>query len=115
MAQFDTLPVYKVSYDLMLLVFDMSSHFTREYKFTLGEKIKNETLELLLNIYRANSKTEKTVCLEKARENIEVTRILFRLIKDMKLISIKKFINANEHIENISKQLTGWQRSVKVR
>jgi four helix bundle protein len=113
MAQYNTLPVYKASYDLMIVVFEFCRHLTKEYKYTLGEKLKNETLELLMNIYRANSKHDKTQCLQNARENIEVTRLLFRLINDLKLIPIKKFIHANEHIENISKQLTGWQRSVK--
>ncbi|HHN47997.1 MAG TPA: four helix bundle protein, partial [Bacteroidales bacterium] len=53
MAQYDTLPVYKLSYDLLLLVFAHCRQMTKEYKYTLGEKLKNETLELIMNIYRA--------------------------------------------------------------
>jgi len=113
MAHYDTLPVYKASYDMMLLVFEYCHHLAKEYKYTLGERIKNETLELLLNIYKANSTFDKTPLLEKAHENIEVIRLLFRLLHDLKLIPLTKFIQVNENIENISKQITGWQRSVK--
>jgi len=113
MAQYDTLPVYKASYDLMLKVFEFCRHFRKEYKYTLGEKLKNETLEMIMNIYRANTKREKSDLLQKARENIEVIRLLFRLTKDLKLIPLNKFIDINDKIENISKQLTGWQKSVK--
>ena len=48
-----------------------------------------------------------------ARENIEVIRLLIRLIKDLRQINMKKFIAINEKIENVSKQLTGWHKSVK--
>jgi hypothetical protein len=113
MAQYDTLPVYKTSYDLLLLVFTHCRQMTKEYKYTLGEKLKNETLELIMNIYRANVKTDKLPLITQARENAEIIRLLFRLKKDLKIISIEKLIHANEYIENISKQLTGWPRSVK--
>ena len=36
---------------------------------------------------------------------------LLRLVKDLKQITLSKFVEINEKIENVSKQLTGWQRS----
>jgi hypothetical protein len=66
---------------------------------------------MIMNIYRANTKYDKKELLQTARENIEVIRLLFRLTKDLKLITLNKFIDINGNIENISKQLTGWQRS----
>jgi len=47
MALFSELPVYKLGYDLLIAIYDRTKLFTREYKYTLGEKLKNETLELL--------------------------------------------------------------------
>lgn len=38
---------------------------------------------------------------------------LLRIIKDMHQINIEKFANVNLKIENISKQLAGWQKSCK--
>jgi hypothetical protein len=34
-------------------------------------------------------------------------------MKDLQQISIKKFVFINKHVENASKQLTGWQKSLK--
>lgn len=51
----------------------------RDFKFTLGEKIKNEVTDLIVNVYRANSRIDKTKFIENARENIEVIRLLMRL------------------------------------
>ena len=53
----------------------------------MGESLKKETIELLTLIYRANTRHKKTDILQTAREQIEVIRLLIRLMKDMKQIS----------------------------
>ena len=111
MALVYELPVYKASYDLLMEVFETVKHFKREYKYTVGEKLKDETLEMLMNIYRANIRREKKETLQKAREHLEVVRLLMRLTKDMKQININRFVKVNQKIETISKQLTGWQKA----
>jgi len=113
MAQYDELPVYKATYDLLLAIFQFTKNFTKEYKYTVGESLKKETIELLTFIYRANSRHQKTDILRSAREQIEVIRLLIRLMKDMQQISLKHFVQVNKQVENVSKQLTGWQKSQK--
>ncbi|MFA4907161.1 MAG: four helix bundle protein [archaeon] len=111
MAQYDELPVYKASYDLLLEIFRFTKEFNKEFKYTVGESIKKETLELITLIYRANSKTNKQETLQSAREKIEVIRLFIRLMKDLHQISLQKFVQVNKQVENVSKQLTGWQKS----
>ena len=53
------LPVYKASYDLILELFKVIKEFNREYKYTLGESIKKEAIELVTDIYRANKLRKK--------------------------------------------------------
>ena len=105
--------MYKASYDLLLEIFQFTKIFTQEYKYTVGESLKNETLELITLIYRANSKTDQRDTLQTAREKIEVIRLFVRLMKDLKQISLKKFVHVNKKVENVSRQLTGWHKSVK--
>ena len=80
MAQYSELPVYKAPYDLLLQVFGMVHNLSKVYKYSLGEKLKNEITELLSNIYRANRSTKKNEHLEKARENLELVRLYLSLI-----------------------------------
>jgi hypothetical protein len=110
---YDELPVYKASYDLLLDIFQFTTNFTREYKFTIGERLKTEAIELIVLVFRANSKASKFDIIQQAREQIEVLRLLIRLLKDLKQISLKSFVRINEQVENVSKQLTGWQKSQK--
>jgi len=38
--------VYKASYDLLLSIFQITKNFGKEYKYTVGEQLKNETIEI---------------------------------------------------------------------
>ncbi len=113
MANYLELPVYKAAYDLLLQIFSLTNNLTREYKYTLGEKLKNEITELLTNIYRANRIRSKVVYLEQARESLELVRLFIRILLDTKQISSKKHIFINQSIEKVSKQLAGWHKSVE--
>ena len=111
MATYDNLPVYRASYILLVDLFRFTKDFAREYKFTLGESIKKETVEMISNIYRANSTIAgRSQRIQSARENVEVIRLFLRLLKDLRQVSLKKFVGLNEQLESVSKQLTAWQR-----
>jgi len=113
MAHYNELPVYKATYDLLLAIFQFTKEFSKEYKYTVGESLKKETIELLTLIYRANTIYQKADVLQMAREQIEVIRLLIRVMKDMKQINLEKFVKINQAVENVSKQLAGWQKSQK--
>ena len=108
------LPVYKACYDLLIEIFEFTKDFSKEYKYTVGESLKNETIKLLILIFRANSRTDKQMVLQEAREQIEVIRLLIRLMKDMRQVSLKTFVQVNQKVEEVSKQLSGWQKSIKI-
>ncbi len=113
MTIYSHLPVYKASYDLILELFKVIKEFNKEYKYTLGESIKKEAMEMITDIYRANASFSKKPHIEKAREKIETIRMFFRLARDLRQVGLKRFVDINEKIENISKQLSAWQRSQK--
>lgn len=94
---------------MLLGIFRFTKDFSKDYKYTVGESIKKETIELLTLIYRANVKRDKNEVLQEARERIEVIRLFIRLMKDMQQISLKQFVQINESVENVLKQLSGYQ------
>ena len=60
MALYYDLPVFKDVYQLILKIFDYTKDFPREYKFTLGQDLKRDGINLVRSIYRANKALEKT-------------------------------------------------------
>jgi hypothetical protein len=89
----------------LLAIYQLVKNFSREYKYTLGENIKNQTIELLTLIYRANSSQHKADIIQSAREHLEIIRLHVRLTKDLHQINVEKFVFINSNIENVSKQL----------
>ena len=41
MALAENLPVYKASYDLLLSIFNLAGSFKKEFKYTIGESVKD--------------------------------------------------------------------------
>ncbi len=112
MALYTKLPVFKLGYDVLFTTYKVTKLFTREHKFTLGEKLKEESLQLLIQIYKANKakNEERLYNLDTARAHLEVIRLLYRITKDLKIIGAKTFIDINIKLEELSKQLTAWQK-----
>lgn len=113
MTNYQNLPVYKTSYDLLILIFSLVKEFSKEYKYTLWDSIKKELLELIKDVYKANSSFDnRLINIKNARENIETLRLFIRLCKDLKIINLKNFVDVSEKIESISKQLFSREKSI---
>jgi hypothetical protein len=95
------------------MLFANADNFAREYKYTTGQELKNEGLLLIKNIYRANKAMDKTVAIGEARENVEMIRLFVRLMQDFKQLGLKKFVEINISIEEVSKQLSAWEKYSK--
>jgi hypothetical protein len=109
---YSDLPLFKTTYDLTLNMYMLVRNFTKEFKYTLGEQLKKETTELVILIYQANNRRDKKIVIEQAKEKIETIRLLVRLSKDLKIISLKSFVNINKYIQSSSKQISGWEKSI---
>ena len=113
MANYDQLPVYKATYDLLIHIFHVGQHWRRDLRHTLGENLKQEVLAILQIIYQANATTDKLPYLARARVMIVKVKVMIRIAKDLKLLKVKEFALFVQQTESVSKQLTAWERSVK--
>ena len=55
MAQYQHLPIYKVTYELLQQITKVTKDFPRDYKHSLGAKLREEVVDLVVFIYKANS------------------------------------------------------------
>jgi hypothetical protein len=111
MALYYDLPVFKDVYDLTLRVFELTQHFSREYKFTLGQDMKRDCINLVRSIYRANKTKEREAYLEQFLDEFEVLKLEIRLCKDLRLITIKQQAMLALSMETIGRQVTGWRNA----
>ncbi len=111
MAQYQHLPIYKQTYDILLRTMVATKDFPREYKFTLGQKIKDELIELVILIYRANSAIDKKQHIESILERVQAIQLLMRLSHDMKILSRRHYAALSEMTDSLAKQAQGWLKS----
>lgn len=113
MARYKHLPIYKLTYELLLKSVQLTKNFPKEFKYTLGEKLKEELMELVVLIYRANSEENRLASVERIMERIQVIELLIRLAQDLKVISKAQYANLVEMTESLGKQTQGWLNSLR--
>lgn len=111
MANHTTLPIYKVAYDLLDAITDLAKNMPRDFKSSIGGKLRDECVEIVVLIFRANVAAEKGCHLGALIERLQVTELLLRLSKDKRLISVCQYAKSIELTSSIGKQASGWRKS----
>ena len=106
----DDLIIYQKTYDLILWFFPIINKFPKKQRFVLGQQIENELLEIIKDIILANNERNKTEILKRISVRLDTLRILVRLAKDLKFLSIKHYENAAVKINEIGRLLSGWMK-----
>lgn len=111
MSAHTKLPIYKVTYDLLQVVTEITRNMPKDYKHSLGSKIREECVALVTYIYRANSSKNKYEHIETMLERLSVATLMLRLAKDLRLISLKQFARTVELTDQIGRQAGGWMKA----
>lgn len=111
MALYYSLPVYRDTYRLILLLFRLTREFPREYKYTIGQDIKHDTMQLVRHIYRANQRGERKEHLQNFTDDFELVKLQVRLCHDMRLVTPNQFSEVILLMDSIGKQISGWSKS----
>ena len=111
MARHEHLPIYKQSYELLQQAVHVTKDFPREFKFTVGQRLRDEILQLLVLIYRANGRREKEPVIAEILENILVVELLIRLCHDMRSLPKKHYAALVLLTESLARQAEGWKKS----
>jgi len=111
MALHTNLPIYKVAYDLLDVVTDLVKNMPRDFKQSIGGKISQECVEIVVLIFRANCARDKAPHLGELIERLQVAELLLRLSRDKRLVSTSQYARAIELTQSVGKQASGWRRS----
>ena len=111
MALHTALPIYKVSYYLLDIITDLAKNMPRDFKASIGGKLRDECVEIVVLIFRANVAREKSLHLDSLIERLQVTELLLRLSRDKHLISTGQYARAIELTNSVGKQAGGWKRA----
>ena len=109
MAQYKHLPIYKTTYELLETVTRKTKDFPRDFKYSLGDKIRNECIELVVFIYKANTlRNQREENLKQILERVQVIELMLRLSKDLRLLNVTAFSEIVLLTDSIARQTQGW-------
>lgn len=112
MSLYAELPIYRDSYSLLLAIYQLTSKFSREYKYTLGQDMKRDALNLFRNLYQANRSVNKRQNLDEFLVEFELLKLEVRMCVDLRLLSLKKMAEISLLIDNIGKQVNAWKQKI---
>lgn len=115
MAQYEHLPIYKASFDLLLHIEKVVAGFSRANKFSIGTDLRALARRCLRLIVRANNVRERLPVLEELRVSLEELKVLIRVCKETRAFAnFNSFASTVNQVINIIRQNEGWMKSLLV-
>jgi len=105
------LEVITHTYDLLVWTLQHTAKFPRSHRHGLGQRIEDKLHRLLDALVEAKFSSEKKEVLRQASLRVEDLRLLFRITRDLRILSISSQGFASQRLDQIGKQLGGWRRS----
>lgn len=120
MALTTELDIYKQASALLSLAIDVQSHIPRAFRASMGARIADECVELLVLIGRANAARTgpaRAAHIDALLEHLDVARFLLRAAHDHRerLISTPLWSRSIALTDNLGKQAHGWLKSARPR
>ncbi len=106
----DELPIIRACYDLILWMMPKVGKFSREHRFTLGQRMELLLYEVLEKLIRARYTRDRRSILESVNIDLEVLRFQIRLARDLNCLSVKSYGTASHKLVDIGRQVGGWMR-----
>lgn len=110
MSRSDTLPIFIDTYKFLLDIYKITGTFPREYKFSLGQDLKRDALDLFRHIYRANHAQDKSDYLDDFLRAFELVRLELRLCRDLDILPVRKMADLALTAESVGRQATAWKK-----
>lgn len=111
------IPILKKIYELYSAFHQYRRVVAKADRFTIYERSENlivDIIELFLEAGYTKSNT-KSLSLEKASVKLNTLRFFIRLMKETRVLDLKKYTDLQVKIDEIGRMLGGWIRSISVR
>ena len=104
--------IFQKIYDLVVSLYPIINHIPKSHRMVLGKFLEENCLTLLNQVTKAN-KTNGSVreSLQKeVSDSLDNLRILIRLTKDLRFLSIKQYTDVCEKLNEIGKMVYCWSK-----
>jgi hypothetical protein len=110
MALHTELTIHKTAYDLFDAIMDLVKNMPRDFKQSIGGKLRDECIAIVVLVFRANTNRDKEPHILFLIERLQVIELMLRLSRDKRLISTRHYAEAVQLTNSIGKQANGWRK-----
>lgn len=110
MALAEDLPIFRAAYDLLEQLTDVTRDLPKFYRYTVGTRMMDLSLDLLGQIYRANMGSYKAEALTELLIDYRQLLMLLRVAYHGKSISSGRYAVLMKLLDSIGRQATGWRQ-----
>jgi hypothetical protein len=114
MALHTDLSIHKSCCDLLRVTMEATKEMRRDFKSSIGTEVRALCVSMLLSVMRANktvNPAQKITHIDQVLEDVEVFNDLFRVCRDVHIITTKIYARATEITGSIGRQAGGWRKS----
>jgi hypothetical protein len=110
----DRPPVYTALTELAGWTLNRTADIPKSHRFTFGQRLDNTTLDALTLAVRAlyAPRAGKAPLLAELNLQLELLRVLWRLVHDQRWISQQQLLFVNGRIDEIGRMVGGWLKQV---
>lgn len=98
------------AHTIALWLIAKTASLPRTHRFTLGDRIYSQSLDLVTALTQATFNRDKSRALEIASDRVNSLRILLRLAQDLKLLSFPSYTYPTTHLDEIGRMIDGWRK-----
>ena len=110
----ENLHTFQKTYDFVVWLYHLLNKLPRNHRPLLGHQIHTLALAILVGVIEANTERDidaRRMMQQKISRDLDTLRILIRLTKDVRLMSVKQYTFAVEKMNEIGRLLQGWMRA----
>jgi hypothetical protein len=114
MAIHTDLSIHKSCCDLLRVSMEATKEMRRDFKGSIGTEVRALCVSMLLSVMRANktmNAAQKIAHIDQVLEDVEVFNDLFRVCRDVQVVTTKIYASATEITGSIGRQAGGWRKS----
>lgn len=110
----EKLLIFQKTYDLIRWLYPIINRIPKSHRLVLGRHLEELAISLLLLVIKANkARGQSRLSLQlQVSDELDCLRILVRLTKDLRFMSVKQYTTAAEKINEIGRMLNAWMKVV---
>jgi hypothetical protein len=110
----EKLLIFQKTYDFLLWLYPIINRIPKSHRLVLGRHLEELAISLLIFVVKANkARGQSRLSLQlQVSDELDCLRILVRLTKDLRFMSVKQYTTGAEKINEIGRMLSAWMKVV---